>query len=107
MRFLQHEHKDLEATLRAAGFTSEDFQTSKRHGKLIVTHRSGGTPFKFFRKKVTGLNSAGRWEDRMEYKVFLSAKGTEVDGWEGVLQQFRVWLNAIQAGNEMGGGAPK
>ena len=107
MRFLEHEHKDLQSALQGAGFASEDFQTSKRQGKLIVTHRKGGTPFKFFRKKVTGLSSAGRWEDRMEYQVFPSGKEIKVNGWEGVLEKFRDWLAEIQAGNEMGGGAPK
>lgn len=92
MRFLPHEHADVTEALSAHGIDVGTVLFVKRRGRLHVQIPGHAGTFAFFRKKVTKLDTNGKWEDRTDYYLGnVKADGIGIS-WEEVLGSFRTWL---------------
>ena len=94
MRFLQHEHDNIQEAIRASGLEAKDFRSVKRQGKLLMFFKDDPEPFKFFRKKEMRIGSDGKWGEQVICSVYEGGKGKQVNGWEDVAQAFKDWLRS-------------
>lgn len=94
MKFLPAEYASIITLVKSKGYSEDDFSFIKKKGMLYVEHPNAKTPFCFFRKTTSNLNSQGKFEDITSY--YIGAKKEQmVETWQDVLDALEDYLTSI------------
>ena len=95
MRFKIKEHKDLQAIISESKWDLQDFQNTKKRGRLTVHHKSGSS-FSFFRESRMILDENKQWQPTEQYEVGSKKSPEAIElSWKQVLERFKKWVDAI------------